>query len=164
MGRRTTEDPPEPGVRGSTVTSWPGSRNTGPAPKGWAEQAGVIISPTEYVLTFDPSGAEPLEPDSLGQAFGRLVVTPASRISSRSALAFHLWERCVIPSDTGRWSSSSPRPLTARPTLRSRHPVSFPPLRPANCQQPSTRRRAFWPVAPLAGRGDVRPALSIRAR
>jgi integrase len=38
----------------------------------WAEQAGVTISPTAYVLTFDPSGVEPMKPDSLGQAFGRL--------------------------------------------------------------------------------------------
>ncbi len=37
-----------------------------------AEQAGVTIAPAGYVLTFDPSGAEPLKPDSLGQAFGRL--------------------------------------------------------------------------------------------
>jgi integrase len=38
----------------------------------WAKQAGVTISPTGYVLTFDPSGAEPMKPDSLGQALGRL--------------------------------------------------------------------------------------------
>jgi integrase len=38
----------------------------------WADQAGVAISPSGYVLTFDPSGVEPMKPDSLGQAFGRL--------------------------------------------------------------------------------------------
>jgi integrase len=38
----------------------------------WAKRAGVTISPTGYVLTFDPSGAEPMKPDSLGQALGRL--------------------------------------------------------------------------------------------
>jgi integrase len=39
---------------------------------GWATQAGVTIGPTGYVLTFDPSGVEPMKPDSLGQALGRL--------------------------------------------------------------------------------------------
>jgi integrase len=40
--------------------------------ENWAEQAGVTIGPAGYVLTLDPSGVEPLKPDSLGQAFGRL--------------------------------------------------------------------------------------------
>jgi integrase len=40
--------------------------------EAWAKQAGVTLSPTGYALTFDLSGAEPMKPDSLGQALGRL--------------------------------------------------------------------------------------------
>ena len=83
--------------------------------EGWAEQAGVIISPTEYVLTFDPSGAEPLEPDSLGQAFGRLCRHAGVEDLLQVCIGLSPVERRVIPSIWGRWSSSSPRPLTARP-------------------------------------------------
>ena len=34
---------------------------------------GVAFSPDAYVLSLDPSGAEPMRPDSLGGAFGRLA-------------------------------------------------------------------------------------------
>jgi integrase len=40
--------------------------------KQWAEEAGTNLLVDGYVLTFDPSGKEPMRPDSLGQAFGRL--------------------------------------------------------------------------------------------
>ena len=39
---------------------------------GWAQEAGITIEPSGYILTFDPSGMESIRPDSLGQAFGRL--------------------------------------------------------------------------------------------
>jgi integrase len=38
----------------------------------WAADAGTTLAPTGYLLTFDPSGRDPIKPDSLGQAFGRL--------------------------------------------------------------------------------------------
>jgi integrase len=38
----------------------------------WAADACVSLQEDGYVLTFDPSGTEPMKPDSLGQAFGRL--------------------------------------------------------------------------------------------
>jgi integrase len=37
-----------------------------------AREASTALDPDGYVLTFDPSAAEPMKPDSLGQAFGRL--------------------------------------------------------------------------------------------
>lgn len=37
-----------------------------------AEQALVVVDPDAYILTFDPTGVEPMRPDSLGQAFARL--------------------------------------------------------------------------------------------
>jgi integrase len=37
-----------------------------------ADDACVSLRADGYVLTFDPSGTEPMKPDSLGQAFGRL--------------------------------------------------------------------------------------------
>ena len=37
-----------------------------------AHDAMVKLDPHGYVLTFDPTGAEPMRPDSMGQAFGRL--------------------------------------------------------------------------------------------
>lgn len=39
---------------------------------GWARHAAVSIGLDGYILTFDPSGGQPIRPDSLGQAFGRL--------------------------------------------------------------------------------------------
>jgi integrase len=38
----------------------------------WAQDASIPLDPDGYVLTFDPSATEPMKPDSLGQAFGRL--------------------------------------------------------------------------------------------
>jgi integrase len=38
----------------------------------WAADAGVSLSQDGYVVTFDPSGSQPIKPDSLGQAFKRL--------------------------------------------------------------------------------------------
>ena len=40
--------------------------------EGWAAEACVPLGAEGYLLTFDPSGVEPMRPDSLGQAFGRL--------------------------------------------------------------------------------------------
>jgi len=38
----------------------------------WARDADVVRSEDGYVLTFDPTGVEPMKPSSLGQAFTRL--------------------------------------------------------------------------------------------
>jgi integrase len=39
-----------------------------------AAQAATELGRESYVLTFDPSGKEPMRPDSLGQAFSRLCL------------------------------------------------------------------------------------------
>jgi integrase len=38
----------------------------------WAKQAGCALARPSFVLTFEPSGATSMKPDSLGQAFARL--------------------------------------------------------------------------------------------
>jgi integrase len=38
-----------------------------------AGRVGVVLSPDAYVLSLDPSGAEPMRPDSLGGSFSRLA-------------------------------------------------------------------------------------------
>ena len=38
-----------------------------------AEMTGVALGPDAYMLSLDPSGAEPMRPDSLGDAFARLA-------------------------------------------------------------------------------------------
>ena len=38
----------------------------------WAHDAGTELAEDGYALTIDPTGTQPMKPDSLGQAFGRL--------------------------------------------------------------------------------------------
>jgi integrase len=38
----------------------------------WAKDADTTMAPDGYALTLDPTGVQPMKPDSLGQAFGRL--------------------------------------------------------------------------------------------
>jgi integrase len=42
------------------------------AARQWSVDARVKFEPDGYIFTFDPTGAEPMKPDSLGPAFGRL--------------------------------------------------------------------------------------------
>jgi integrase len=41
--------------------------------RSWAASAGVSLQEDGFVLTYDPTGQEPMRPDSLGQAYKRLT-------------------------------------------------------------------------------------------
>jgi integrase len=56
--------------------------------EGWAASAGTEIVDDAYVFTLDPSGATAWRPDSLGQAFGRVVKRTGHTITFHSLRHF----------------------------------------------------------------------------
>jgi integrase len=73
VGHRTAQDPPGADHRIGLIHHGrshpaPGrSRDVGP-------EASAPLDPEGYVLAFDPSGRQPMKPDSFGQAFARLCI------------------------------------------------------------------------------------------
>jgi integrase len=45
-----------------------------------AEDAGVQLDPDGYIISYDPTGAEPMNPDSISQAYGRVAARAGIKV------------------------------------------------------------------------------------